>query len=40
MRAAGRRLSVVLVAADGRTRVLTPDPDFVPSYIPSAVNSG
>jgi hypothetical protein len=30
MRAADRGLSVVLVAADGRTCVLTPDPDFVP----------
>lgn len=30
MRAASQGLSIVLVATDGKTRVLTPDPDFVP----------
>lgn len=39
MQAAGRGLSVVLVAADGRTRVLTPDPNFVPLDVPSAATS-
>jgi hypothetical protein len=40
MHAAGRGLSVVLVAADGRTRTLAPDPDFVPSAVPSTASNG
>lgn len=36
MRAAGRDLSIVLVAADGKTCILSPDQSFVPQNVPLA----